>query len=54
MRALEMLVVIGVVAVATLVPLYYLLKKNWFNKTKKKYEDGYRMGYRDGRGDGNP
>ena len=55
MRAIEMLVVIGVVAIAVLVPLYYYLKRNWFSHNKRKYEDGYRMGYRDGRGDdGNP
>lgn len=46
-----MLVVIGVVAIAILVPLYYYLKANWFKKSNKKFDTGYRQGYRDGKGD---
>jgi len=54
MRAIEMLVVIGVAAVLVLVPLYYYLKRNWFKKRKKGFEEGYRMGYKDGSGDTKP
>jgi len=36
MRALEMLVVIGVVAIAILVPFYFLLKKHWIRRGKEE------------------